>query len=418
VLITGRTTLTSLLHRHGVRHVRLDVLGDNDAYGLLAQRIGDWRLAAEPDVVRELIRLCGGYPLALAIVAGRAHAHPDIPLSEFAAELAELGLDALDDVDPAASLPAVLSWSLRTLTAQQREVFGLLGIAPGVDISAAAAASLTGLSRPQVVKVLRELEDASLLRRQANGRYVMHDLIRGFAATTGSGTVRGLLDFYVRSAFAADRVLDPHRASLELDGLAAPAHDAAALAWFDAEHANLLAVQQWAAAHGYPREAWQLAWTMSTYHLRRAHCHAELASWRLGLAAASDDVMRVRAHRYLGRAHADLGQREDALVHLGEALELDDQAAVLDSRGYIAQHTGHPECALRFYRQAVALYRDNAHEAARTLEQLGHVHRALGQYDRAREVWLSVLDVYRGDAADRVRQHLAGLDCLRIGHSA
>jgi transcriptional regulator with XRE-family HTH domain/predicted ATPase len=191
VLITSRTTLTALLHRHGARHVRLDVLGDNEAYGLLARRIGDWRLAAEADVVRELIRLCGGYPLALAIVAGRAHAHPDIPLSEFAAELAELGLDALDDADPTASLPAVLSWSLRELTDGQREVFGALGT---VDVEVAAIAGATGLSRPQVTKVLRELEDASLLRRQANGRYVMHHLLRCFAAYS-VGDVRGLIDF-------------------------------------------------------------------------------------------------------------------------------------------------------------------------------------------------------------------------------
>ena len=191
VLITSRTTPTALLHRHGARQVRLDVLGDNEAYGLLARRIGDWRLAAEADVVRELIRLCGGYPLALAIVAGRAHAHPDIPLSEFAAELAELGLDALDDADPTASLPAVLSWSLRALTDAQRAVFGLLGT---IDVDATEVAKAAGMSRPQVTKVLRELEDASLLRRQANGRYVMHHLLRCFAAYS-AGDVRGLLDF-------------------------------------------------------------------------------------------------------------------------------------------------------------------------------------------------------------------------------
>ncbi|EWM18475.1 helix-turn-helix domain-containing protein [Kutzneria sp. 744] len=407
VLITSRTTLSALLHRHGVRHVRLDVLGDNEAYGLLARRIGDWRLAAEPDVVRELIGLCGGYPLALAIVAGRAHAHPDIPLSEFAAELTELGLDALDDADPAASLPAVLSWSLRTLTPQQREVFGLLGVAPGVDISAAAAAALTGLSRPRVVKVLRELEDASLLRRQANGRYVMYDLIRRFAATPGSDINRGLLDFYVSSALAADRVLDPHRASPELDA-PEPMDEPAALAWFAAEHANLFAVQRWAAERGHSCEVRQLAWAMTTFHLRQSDRDAELASWRL--AAVSHDV---QAHRYLGRAHADLGQHQEALAHLGQALALKDEAAVLDSRGYIAQHTGHPDCALQCYRQAVALWR-NDFEAARTLEQLGHVHRTLDQHDQAREVWSTVLNVYQGAAADRVRQHLAALDCRRI----
>jgi hypothetical protein len=42
--------------------------------------------------------------------------------------------------------------------------------------------------------VLRELEDALLLRRQANGRYAMHHLLRCFAAFS-AGDARGLLDF-------------------------------------------------------------------------------------------------------------------------------------------------------------------------------------------------------------------------------
>ncbi|MEK8169748.1 hypothetical protein NKH77_07915 [Streptomyces sp. M19] len=80
-----------------------------------------------------MLASCAGYPLVLGIVAGRACAEPRQPLATLAAELRDVTtrLDVLDDEgDPAVSLPAVLSWSLRALTDEQVRVFGLLGIAP------------------------------------------------------------------------------------------------------------------------------------------------------------------------------------------------------------------------------------------------------------------------------------------------
>ncbi|MDR6594501.1 NB-ARC domain-containing protein [Saccharothrix longispora] len=134
VLVTGRHRLASLIDRYGARHLPLDVLSPEEARGLLAARLGADRVAAEPEAVEELIGLCGGHPLALSIIARTAGPHPDIALAEAAAELRDLGLEALDhDIDLSASLPTVLSWSLRHLTDTQRTVFVLLGIAPGPD---------------------------------------------------------------------------------------------------------------------------------------------------------------------------------------------------------------------------------------------------------------------------------------------
>ncbi|MBW4722540.1 NB-ARC domain-containing protein, partial [Saccharothrix obliqua] len=110
VLVTSRQVLPSLIDRHGARHVRLDLLAHDEARTLLTARLGRDRVAAEPEAVNELIGLCGGYPLALAITARTAEARTAVPLAEVAAELRELGLEMLDhDTDPAASLPSVLS---------------------------------------------------------------------------------------------------------------------------------------------------------------------------------------------------------------------------------------------------------------------------------------------------------------------
>ena len=285
VLVTSRQILTALLHRHSAHHLALTVFDDVEAHILLAQRLGGSRIAGEPDAVAGLIAACGRHPMALAIAAGRAHARRDIPLAEFTAELGESGLDALDDSDPTTSLPAVLSWSLRALTAPQRTVFALLGIAPGPDIGLPAAASLTGLPPAQARKVLRELEDASLVHRQAADRYSMHGLIRAYALATAKrslttnewdAALRRVIEFYLHTAHAADHLVNARLHRLRLDPPAAgiqpcPLSDvSAALAWFDAEHANLLASHHAAVTGGWHKTASELVWALTPYNFRCA----------------------------------------------------------------------------------------------------------------------------------------------------
>jgi hypothetical protein len=109
VLVTGRTTLSSLIDRHGARHLSLGVLSTGEARSLLATRIGDQRINAEPGLTDDLIGLCGHHPLALAITARHATTHPTIPLAEHAAELRDLGLAVLDHhKHPPARQPAGL----------------------------------------------------------------------------------------------------------------------------------------------------------------------------------------------------------------------------------------------------------------------------------------------------------------------
>jgi hypothetical protein len=94
--------------------------------------------------VTELIRLCARLSLALAITAARAAARPDQPLAALAAELraGDTPLDPLDAGDQTANVRYVFSWSYRQLSLPGARPFRLLGVHPGPDISAPAAASL------------------------------------------------------------------------------------------------------------------------------------------------------------------------------------------------------------------------------------------------------------------------------------
>src|ERR1700684_1767664 len=184
VIVTSRRELSALAAREGALLVQLDVLSAQEANELLVARLGAERAAAEPWAVTELATLCARLPLALAVSAARAAPAPRLPLSALAAELTELGgrLDALDVGDPAANVRTVLSLSYRHLPESAALMFRLLGLHPGPDISAAAAASLAGVPVARARVALRDLVRASLLMEVAPGRFAFHDLLRAYAA--------------------------------------------------------------------------------------------------------------------------------------------------------------------------------------------------------------------------------------------
>ena len=183
VLVTSRSTLAGLITRHGAHHLHLDVLTDAEARALLTARLGADRVAAEPDAVDGADRAVRR--LSRWRWASSPPAPPPtrtVPLAEFAAELRDLGLDALDDDDPTASLPAVLSWSYRALTDRAARRCSRCWASPPAPTSACPpppASPACPRHRPR--RVLRGLEDASLLDRDAHGRYSMHDLVRAYA---------------------------------------------------------------------------------------------------------------------------------------------------------------------------------------------------------------------------------------------
>ncbi|QFZ20546.1 ATP-binding protein [Saccharothrix syringae] len=423
VLVTGRHRLASLIDRHGARHLPLDVLSPEEARGLLAARLGTDRVAAEPEAVDELIGLCGGYPLALSITARTAEPHPDPPLAEAAAELRDLGLEALDhDTDPAASLPTVLSWSLRHLTDAQRTVFALLGIAPGPDTTPPATAALTGLPDRTARRTLSGLEDASLLERRPGGRYAMHDLVRRYAADTAHTTLPEhvweaalvrVVDFHLHTAHAADRLLAPHSALLSPEPPAPGVHphplpDAtAALAWLQAEHATLLATQRTAATLGHHHTVWHLAWNLHTFHQRRGHRRDAVTTWRTALDAADhlpDPATRSCAHRRLGHACSRQGLHEQATAHLEQALDLavrhhdpTEQARTHRILAVAWERRGDDRQALEHAHHALDLIRalDQPVWEAESLNQVGWYAARLGQFDTARQHCQAALTLHR-----------------------
>jgi tetratricopeptide (TPR) repeat protein/transcriptional regulator with XRE-family HTH domain len=413
VLVTSRSQLPGLAAADGARLITLDVLTHNEAVQLLTARIGTGRAAAEPAATDRIAGLCACLPLALAVAAARAAASPGFPLAALAAELADSAgrLDALDAGDPAVSVRAVFSWSTRRLTAEAARMFGLLGIHPGPDISAAAAASLAAIAEADARRLLRELARAQLIAEHVPGRYAFHDLLRAYAAEQAhahdnqeerEAAIGRVLDHYLHTAARAALSQDP---TMERVALAPPRPGAApeqpadypqTLAWFEAEHQVLLAALALATGSGFDAHAWQLPWAMESFLRVRGHWQERAATQRTALAAATrlgDSAAQALSGRLLAYACAELGDHDQALGHFVTSLTLYQrlgnrlgQAKIHQSLGFLADRQGRYADALGHGEQALRLYQaigDKASEAM-GLNNVGWCHALLGHYQQAR----------------------------------
>jgi tetratricopeptide (TPR) repeat protein len=405
-VVTSRNQLTDLVAADGAHPLTLDLLSAAEARELLERRAGPGRAAAEPDAVEQIITACAGLPLALALVAARAATHPTFPLAAIGDELAQAG-SRLNAGDMVSQVRAVFSWSYTMLTPAAARLFRLLGLHPGPDISAPAAASLAALPTPAARSLLGELTRAGLLAEQAPGRYGFHDLLAGYAADLArsldsddqrrAATAR-LLDHYSGTAHTADRLLAPARGPIPLPltppaAGASPEHLAdqrAALRWLDAERPVLLAALRLAARAGFDTHAWTLAWTLATFLDRRGHWQDMVGAWQGAVAAAdrlTDHPAAAYAHRRLARAATLLGSYDQAHAHLRDALQMYTEAGDRVGQAhthlalaYMWERQDRPRLALNHARLALGLSRAAGERRgqADALNWVGWCHIVLG----------------------------------------
>ena len=142
-------------------------------------------------------------------------------VAQLAGELADeqRRLDLLDaGGDPGSAIRGVFSWSYGHLPDEAARAFRLLGLGPGPDLDASAAAALTGVPPAQASRMLELLARTHLIHRTRPGRYGLHDLLRAYAAgLAAAGDPEGqrhaaltrLFDYYLAAAAAAMDTLVP-----------------------------------------------------------------------------------------------------------------------------------------------------------------------------------------------------------------
>ena len=424
VIVTSRSQLTSLVATEGAFPLALDVLSGADAHELLTRRLGPERVAGDPGAVDELIQLCARLPLALSIAAARSASQPALPIAALTADLrdARKRLDVLDAGHPSANVRAVLSWSYEQLGPGTARLFRLLGLHPGPDFSAPAAASLAGLPLDEGRRRLGELASVRLLTEHAPGRFSSHDLLRAYAAELAlsadseaerNAATGRMLDHYLNTAYPAAMLLHPTRRPVTLPPLqpgAEPEHigdSRQALAWFQTERPVLLAAAGRALEAGFDIHVWQIAQAMSEFLDTRGRWHdwvgveeqALVATQRLGDRAAEATV-----RQRLGYARARLGAYDSAYAHLELALgihtERGDQGGAAYARNAIAitlHSQGRHGEALDQAEQSLKLYTAVGDPSGQSLalNLVGWFHALLGDSQQALSHGARALDLFR-----------------------
>jgi len=349
VLITSRNRLAEL---PGAVKLSLSSLPDDEAMILLAQLAGASRLAAEPEATAELLRACGGIPLALRIAGARLGARANWPVSTLASRLSDQRrrLDELAIGDLAARASFQVSYAALATSAaavapdtgiSPERAFRLLGLSKAPDISLPAAAALLGVSEAWAELVLEGLVDTHLLESPEPDRYRMHDLIRLYAAEQAeleeSEQARGeavdrLVGWYLATAANAHVLLTPQSRAVPVDeiALSCPAlgfdtyQDA--LDWCERERPNLVEAVLQAADYGRAEYSWKLAAAMLGFFNVRRY----LADWTsthlaaLAAAQAAQDLVgEAWMHNNLGFVYFYWEETEHkALACFERSLEL------------------------------------------------------------------------------------------------
>lgn len=438
-VVTSRDALAGLSVRDGARRLHLDLLPPAEALALLRELIGD-RVDAEPAAATRLAQQCAHLPLALRLAAELAVTRPERSLADLVVELADEGrrLDLLDaGDDPAAAVGPVFSWSYRYLAPDAARLFRRLGLHPGLEFDAFGAAALAELPLPAAGTALDELTAAHLVTPTGVGRYGMHDLLRGYAASLVAADERRmaltrLLDAYLATAIAAADQLDPterHRRP------AAPAcatplppvgSTDAAGGWLEAELTTLVRLAALAADEGWPAHADRLGAALYRY-LTGAHFTEAEQVFESGLRAAraaGDRGAEATALARLGVAHWLLDRYPTAADLLQQAIvlqqKLGDRVGEVSARtnlGLVLQWMGRPREAIEQLRGALAGHRElgNLSGAARIVGDLGFLHIQLGD-DAAAKSYLdeALATQERLGSSDRIGVTLHGLGQVEV----
>ncbi len=418
VLITSRRRLAAL---EDAAVVSLDTLTPAEAAGLLA------RLAGRPDVttsdpgVVELAALCGYLPLAIGMMGRQLAHHPAWTPAGLAADLAaardRLELMAAENL----SVAAAFGLSYQDLSDSQRRLFRRLGLHPGPDIDACAAAALDDTSPGQARRNLEALYDQHLITQPVPGRYRFHDLLREHArvladtgpADSGIAATR-LLDYYLHTARAAGR----HIASFtDAEGPAPPGRPPAsappvsspwqAAGWLEAERANLHAAAGYAAATARPAYAVSIPAAMAGFLETRCYWDQGQVLYQGALAAARqarDRAGQACMLMLLSPMQIVTGHNTAAIASVTGALQLyrglgdrAGQAKALTMLAGVHVTTDDYPAAAAELRQALELFGDLSHRRGQgdALSTLGEVHRSTGDYPAAAACLHRALELHR-----------------------
>jgi DNA-binding SARP family transcriptional activator/tetratricopeptide (TPR) repeat protein/Fe2+ transport system protein FeoA len=419
-LIASRKRLIGLPQ---VQSLSLEVPPLAEAIALFMRLSTTNRLSGEPpELIEEIVELCGRLPLALRIAAARLAHRPSWNLRYLRERLVDERQRLGELRTGEYGVIAAFARSITDVGAESQRMLTVLGLLPGSDIELPAAAALAGSSVPAADRRLEELVDAHLLRHTAPGRYEFHELVHALVAERARtaepvevrSALRRVLDYYLHAADAAHRLIHWERSHRELapaDPPVTPPHFGGpdeALSWFDRAEPTLLHLIRTAEDNDLLTHAWQLSVRLQGYLDARQR-------WADGIAAYE---VALKAVRRLGNRFAEcelllgvafgwtqLGQHTKAIAHYASAMsmcrKIGHHCAETFSAMGLAEVYGRQhrlDEAIRYHERALDVYHrvDDIHGFLAALDYLGGAYREHG-------VHLTAIQRYRQAAEDSER---------------
>ena len=427
VLVTSRKRFKAL---DDALPLPLDVLAPGEAVTLLRKAA---RLGEDPGneaLLEQAAELCGRLPLALLIAGALLRTGGKAwNLSVLIERLTvrPSGHELAGFTDDTRSVQAVFDLSYQHLPEDLRRLFRLIGLLPGPEFDAYAAAALLESDPETAGRSLQRLVDHSLLTSISPGRYRPHDLIRAHARTLAAldpeperqAALDRLLHYYAHTAQRASQPIArfPRTAPTGPAPAFAPAltDPDAAHTWLRIEHPDLDAAFTHAHTHGLVGHTITLAaglaeilltdgpWTRAFEVHQTAADSAEQAGLPADHASSLTELGRVRY------TTGDYPGADDALTRaleifsaLGNPL---GEANALAELGRVKYVTGDYPGADDALTKALEIHRalGNRLGQANALAELGRVRHVAGDFPGAEDDLTRALEIFR-DLGNRLGQ--------------
>ncbi|MFS0697135.1 ATP-binding protein [Streptomyces nitrosporeus] len=427
-VVTSRNSLSGL-RADGASVHRLDGLPAESAVELLAVG-GGARVAREPTAAHEVVRLCGGLPLAVGLASAQLAVRPYRSVSALADSLAHgQGAAGALYADGEAVLRTALDLSYRSLPGRGAELYRLMGVLPTDRYDPfMLAAALRGRS-PDAAQLtdmtMQTLMEANLLDETGPGTYRLHDVVRPHARRLGQDAeghewhdrvLRRYVDWCLATTAAAERILVPsHRLPGQEDPEAVitptPLNGPGeALAWLDTQRNGIMGAIRHCARAGWHTSCWRLADSAWPLFQRLRPTDLWIEAHRLGLEAArlsgsGPGEGRMLTSGAIGLRNA--GRYEEAASWYRRALEMAEadgdtrqEAQAISGLGHLHLLTARLDEAQEYFEHALRLRESGGHRrgAALTRRRLGETARAKGdlasaaRYLRQAEAELGALE--------------------------
>jgi DNA-binding SARP family transcriptional activator/tetratricopeptide (TPR) repeat protein len=426
VIVTSRVRLCGL---PGAHSIAIDAFDDASSTELLAKIVGRERLNAEPDCTAELVKYCGGIPLALRIAGARLASRPHWPIGELTRRLKN-EVRRLDELSHRGlELRSSIALTYRSLPEQTQRLFRLLALVRAPDFPSWTAAALLDTDLAEAEDVLERLVDAQMLDtvqcQDRRLRYRFHDLIRVYAIeqlmqteteTERKETLGRVLGGWLALAEEAHRKEYGGDYTI-LHGTAPRRHVAEwpdtdlvenPMDWLENERGALVAAVRQAAAAAMDELCWDLALTSVSLFEVRGYLDdwRETAELAFKVSERAGNRTGCAAMLYsLGTLHMYQKRIDEAARFFASALEIFDadgnvhgQALVLRSAALVDRMRGNFDTMLAKYEDALVKMRSvgDVIGEANILRSLAKFRIDEGDVDEAKNMLSQALALCRG----------------------